>query len=66
MMARCMYYRVYDLWLSYISKLSANILQYGNPYLNPYIKQIEAHLMLLHAPHVTKAGKLAKKVSELL
>jgi len=54
--------RVYDPWLSYISKLWAKTLQYRHPYLDPYIKQIKAHLMLLCTPHVTKAGKLAKKL----
>jgi len=42
------------------------ILQYQYPYLNPYTKQIKAYFMLQRAPHITKNGKLVKKVGELL
>jgi len=53
----------------YFSKLlfesELDLLQYQYPYLNPYAKQIKVHLMLQRILHVTKTGKLAKKVGEL-
>jgi len=54
--------RIYDLWLSRIYKQTIawkwarplKILQYWYLYLDPYAKQIKAHLTLLRMPHVTK------------
>jgi len=66
--------RVYDLWLSliYVYKLlleSELDPQYGNIDIIPgsgLCKTNKAQLMFLHAPHVTKTGKLVKKVGKLL